>query len=101
MHEHDGPQIRPLYQCPACRDAARAPAFASQAFWTCVALGNQILGAGNEIVNRILLIEHLTGFMPGIAIFTTTTYMGDSKYPAAFIPCHQNWEKEGLGGDPV
>lgn len=77
-------QLRALVEHRSDQQPAGAAAADGETLGTAVALGEQVLGAGDEVVEAVLLVFQLAGPVPGFAQFAAATDMGDGKDEAAF-----------------
>ena len=68
LHQRGPEQLGPLDDCRGRQDSAGATAVGNQALGLGVALGDQPLGGGQEVVDRVLLVAPRARFPPLTAI---------------------------------
>jgi len=94
-------QIGPLSDGSSYENPAGACAFAGEAFGAGELVIDQVLGAGKEIINRMLLGQLVPGAVPFLAVFSPTTHVSEGDHVSALQPCQPNWIEMSLVGNAL
>src|SRR6202050_1972924 len=92
-------QVRPLRDSASDQDAAGAGAFTRQALRAGVFVFDQVLSAGDEIVDGVLFGQLVAGAVPLLAVFAATANMRERDDAATFQPRQPDRIKKSVIGN--